>query len=62
MDWSEIAEKIISGGVLSAAGFVCLWVGRKVGWLFDQTRQNKKDLDAAFLKIRELEGYVYEHE
>lgn len=39
-----------------------MYVGSKVRWLFDRTKQNEKDLNAAFNKIRDLEEYVYEHE
>lgn len=60
IEWSEIAQKIVSTGIVSGLGFLCVWIGRKIGWLFDTTRQNKTDLDAAFKKIRELEAWQNE--
>lgn len=55
MDWPDIAEKIITGSVVSAVFLLGGWIGKKIGWVYAVTDKNRKDLNAAFKKIRHLE-------
>lgn len=52
VDWVDIAVKLIVGAVMAIGGVV-LSAGT---WLVTTVLRHQRDLDAAFIKIRNLEG------
>ena len=52
---ADIADKVITGAATSVLVAMIFLIGNKIGWVFSCTKQNRKDLNEAFRKIRELE-------
>lgn len=54
IDWQGILEKVLTGAILTAGTFLLsrLW------WVFTQTAQNQKDVNAAHQKIRRIQKHL----